>query len=183
MLTNGSFLSPIFDNIPLELRGYPHWVVWCTIPGVPKPRKMPLNPGRGYPASTKKPESWGPFAQAVAFYKGHHGKEHRFRLQDAHVTGVIRGIGFVLSEAAPFAGVDLDQCVANDGTVAPWALTIVNRLQSYTEFSPSGAGLRIFVRAEKAGDKCRQGGIEIYRTLRYLTVTGHRFATNGEANV
>lgn len=35
-------------------------------------------------------------------------------------------------------GTDLDGCVADDGTVAPWAQEIVDALASYTEISPSG---------------------------------------------
>ena len=176
----GDYLTPIYENVPDEMQGFPHWVVWCSVPATPKPRKVALNPGRGYAASTKKPESWGTFQQAVAFCKNRLEKEHEFRLQGEAVAGIIRGIGFELSEAAPFCGIDLDNCVSGDGIVAPWALNIVERLQSYTEFSPSGTGLRIFVRAEKAGNRCRKAGIEIYRTQRFLTVTGHRFAQKGE---
>jgi Protein of unknown function (DUF3987) len=44
-------------------------------------------------------------------------------------------------------------------------------LNSYTEASPSGTGLHIWVRGVKPGDKCRKG-IEIYSTKRFLTVTG-----------
>jgi putative DNA primase/helicase len=49
-------------------------------------------------------------------------------------------------------------------------------LNSYTEFSPSGEGVRIFVRGSLpsgiAGKK--RGNIEAYSSGRYLTVTGHR---------
>lgn len=175
----GDYLTPLYGNVPQEMQGFAHWVMWCTVPATPKPRKIALNPGRGYAASTKKPETWGAFDQAVAFCKNRLGQEHRFRLQGENVTGIIRGIGFELSEAAPFVGVDLDNCVDSNGMVAPWALDIIDRLQSYTEFSPSGTGIRIFVRAEKAGNRCRKDGVEIYRKERFLTVTGHLYPKAG----
>jgi len=169
---NPTYLTPIFENIPAVLQNFPHWVAWVTIPGTPKPRKIALNPGLGYAASTKKPKSWGTFKQAVAFCMAKVGKEHQFRLDDEDVVGVVRGVGFQLAESSPFTAIDLDKCVAH-GQIAPWAWKIVQHMRSYTELSPSSTGLHIFVNAEKTNNRCRKGKIEIYRHNRFLTVTGH----------
>jgi putative DNA primase/helicase len=61
-------------------------------------------------------------------------------------------------------------------------LEIVRALSSYTEISPSGNGLHIFVAAEGANitRHRKQGGfVEIYSDARYFTVTGNFY---GEAN-
>ena len=79
--------------------------------------------------------------------------------------------------------VDIDHCIADDGTPSPLAVDIVSTLESYTETSPSGQGVRIFFKA--AGftyDKARyytmnaKQGLEIYvsgATNKFLTVTGN----------
>ena len=59
------------------------------------------------------------------------------------------GIGFVFTESDPFCGVDLDACVdPKTGQIASWASEIVGALDSYTEFSPSGTGLHVLLRAK-----------------------------------
>jgi primase-polymerase (primpol)-like protein len=83
------------------------------------------------------------------------------------------GIGFVFTTADPFTGIDLDHCRTNEGDLEPWAAAIVERLHSLTEWSPSGEGLHILVKAslpECAGR--RTSGIEIYSSGRYFTITG-----------
>ena len=64
-----------------------------------------------------------------------------------------------------------------DGLIVPWAQEIVERLDSYTEISPSGHGLHIIIRASKPGPSCRggykDGEVEMYSEGRYFTITGH----------
>jgi hypothetical protein len=70
----------------------------------------------------------------------------------------------------PYTGVDLDDCIENE-QVAPWAEEIVLSLKSYSEVSPSGAGIKIWVEgAVPSAVKTKQ--IEIYSTGRYFTMTG-----------
>jgi hypothetical protein len=74
--------------------------------------------------------------------------------------------------APPFVVIDLDKCVdPQTGDVETWAGEIVRSIDSYTESSPSGTGLHIWVRGAKPGDRCRNG-IEMYDRGRYLTLTG-----------
>jgi primase-polymerase (primpol)-like protein len=86
------------------------------------------------------------------------------------------GIGFVLTPDDPFAGIDLDHCRDPEtGEIEPWASEIVDRFQSYTEISPSGAGIRIFIRGTLPAGKGRhRGRVEVYDRGRFLTVTGQR---------
>ncbi|MDR1777729.1 MAG: DUF3987 domain-containing protein [Desulfovibrio sp.] len=87
-------------------------------------------------------------------------------------TGTVSGVGFVLTEADQFIGIDLDNCVAGAGQLEPWAAEVITRLGSYSELSPSGRGVRIFLKGAMPGDRNRRGNVEVYSKKRYLTVTG-----------
>ncbi|MCZ2095633.1 MAG: phage/plasmid primase, P4 family, partial [Anaerolineae bacterium] len=54
----------------------------------------------------------------------------------------------------------------------------VEAVNSYTEVSPSGGGVKIFIRGTKPGKDCRKpyadGEVEIYDHARFFTVTGQR---------
>jgi hypothetical protein len=74
----------------------------------------------------------------------------------------------------PYCGVDLDDCI-HEGEVAPWATEIVEALDSYTEISPSGTGLKVYVLASKSGQRTRTGNIEMYDSGRFFTFTGRQY--------
>ncbi|KAH0533500.1 hypothetical protein FGG08_007703, partial [Glutinoglossum americanum] len=89
--------------------------------------------------------------------------------------GKYAGVGFVLASDDLFFGVDLD-----DGTPQESIEHWVGLLDTYTEFSPSGKGLRLFgVGALPAGAR-KRGTVECYETGRFLTVTGHRLEGSAE---
>ncbi len=146
-----------------ELGQIDQWVVWRW--GRPKDNgkrpKLPINPHTGDQADTTNPRTWASITQATTAVEKYD----------------CTGIGFVFTRKDDFAGVDLDDCVEN-GEVAPWAMEIVEKLASYTELSPSGTGLKIWVKASKPGDRCKNktGDIEIYDSGRFFTFTGERFA-------
>jgi hypothetical protein len=54
----------------------------------------------------------------------------------------------VFSSADPYTGVDLDDCVDENGEIALWALEIVHYFDSYTELSATGTGLHVIVRGD-----------------------------------
>lgn len=151
------------EAIPQELRDLPQWVVWKA------PLKIPLNPCDGEPASSTDANTWSDFAFALEAWQNH--------------GDTFSGIGFVFTENDPYCGVDLDKCVDENGELFPNAAKIVNGLSSFTEFSPSGKGVHIIVRAKKCGDRCKRspfawtqehkGAIEIYDQARYFTVSGN----------
>lgn len=87
-------------------------------------------------------------------------------------------------DKSPFTGIDLDHCRNKEtGEIEPWALEIIKILNSYTETSPSGTGIRIFVTAgddfpsvnrKKGGlGESGKGVIEIANTGKYFSVTGN----------
>ena len=57
------------------------------------------------------------------------------------------GIQFGLEASDNFglSGIDLDHVVCADGTLEPFAEEIVQSMNSYTEYSPSGTGLHVLV--------------------------------------
>lgn len=152
--------QPIIGNIPAELRQIPQWVCWKAKPGKNgKIDKVPFDPKTGRAASSTDPATWGVFEQAVATSKN---------------GGGYAGIGFVLG-GGPYVGVDLDDCRnPKTGVIDTWAWEIVQKLNTYTEISPSGKGLRMFLKGELKNPGRRKGKIECYVTGRFLTVTGHR---------
>ena len=138
-----------------ELAGLNRWVVWKVEHRNGKLTKPPYCIGGRRRASSTDSSTWDSFDLCWT---------------SAFVDRAAHGIGFCLGDG--FVGVDLDDCVA-DGIVAPWALEIVRKLNSYTEISPSGEGLHVIVRAQMNGKGRKVGGAEIYPGGRYFTMTGH----------
>jgi len=92
-----------------------------------------------------------------------------------YARGAFDGIGFVLSKKDPFVGWDFDHCRNPDTEEIDLKVReYIELLNSYTEISPSGTGIRIFVKADLPGTRRKKGNIEVYNLGRYLTLTGHR---------
>jgi hypothetical protein len=123
---------------------------------------VPVNPHTGKKANPTDDRTWASFSKA----------------SEAVNKYGCAGVGFVFTREDPYCGVDLDNCIFN-GEVKPWAVEIIETLESYTEVSPSGTGLKIWVEASKPGDRCRTGDIEMYDSGRFFTFTGERFAGGG----
>jgi hypothetical protein len=143
-----------------ELRTHRQWVCWdyVTRPGAAKPTKPPMSPHTGRGASHAKPADWGTYEQAEAC-----AERRKFA-----------GVGFVLTEDDGYTGIDLDKCRNPEtGKLDQWADDIVALGETYWELSPSGTGLRAIVRGKiEKTVKCDTAHVELYRSLRYLTITG-----------
>nr|WP_256391474.1 hypothetical protein [Natronoarchaeum rubrum] len=115
-------------------------------------------PTNGQFASATDPSTWTSFETA----------------RDAATTdGEIAGVGFVFTNEDPLVGVDLDDCRdPATGVLEPWAESIVEALDSFTEISPSGTGVHTIVEGTLPGDRNRRGDVECYETARFFTVTG-----------
>jgi hypothetical protein len=154
--------SPNIDRIPSDLKAHAHWVLWRTEQRDGKPTKVPYSAALTGRAACDRPSTWTTFEQALA----------RFN------EGQFDGLGFVFTKQSGFVGVDLDKCLdPNTGQMKPEASTIVERLQSYTERSPSGTGLHVILRGAVPPGGNRKGGIEFYDDRRYFTVTGDHVQT------
>jgi primase-polymerase (primpol)-like protein len=142
-----------------DMGDLPQWVCWRAELREGKATKVPYWPGSGSRARSGDPATWGTLSEA----------------RKAVREGDYDGIGFVFTESDPFCGVDLDACVdPKTGEIASWASEIVEALDSYTEFSPSGTGLHVLLRAKLPPGGNRRARIEMYDRGRFFTVTGRR---------
>src|SRR5450755_3132703 len=153
-----------FEGIPKRLRDYPHFVVWKYAVIDDEIKKPPLSPKTGRAASVRNPSTWGSLQEARAAYE----------------TGGFAGIGIVLTAEMGVVALDIDHCIT-DGHVSEDAQRMIHALQSYTEISPSGTGIRLLLEGKLPGGLRRQGTIEMYEDLRYVTLTGHHLAHTPEA--
>ncbi len=162
------------EQIPPCLRKCPQWVAWKIIDRDGKKSKAPINPISGSLASSTDPSDWGSFAKAI---------------EACQTDPKLAGVGFVFTADDPYCGVDLDNCIdPESGQLKKWAADFLAKLDSYAETSPSGAGVKVFVKANKPGRRCRKahqdGEIEIYDRDRFFTVTGNRLEnTSSEVNL
>lgn len=149
--------TPTLDAVPAVLREYDQWVGWRAEQRDGNQTKVPINPSSGSFASTTNPETWASFEEAL----------------QAITREQADGIGFVFTDDDPFVGVDLDHCrVTATGTIYEWAQDIIDRLESYTEVSPSGTGVHVLVRGPLPEGGNRSGNVELYETARFFTMTG-----------
>jgi hypothetical protein len=83
------------------------------------------------------------------------------------------GIGFVFSEDDPYCGFDFDHCLNAQLAIAdPRVAEFVEQLDSYTEISPGGDGLKTWLRGKLPGSRNRTGNFECYDKERFFTTTG-----------
>src|SRR5215207_4108332 len=162
--TTGNFTRRIaLEPMPDQLKQEDQWLCWR---GVWDEAKQKLNKvpktAAGTWASSTNPKTWATFKDAVGAV-GSHGLD---------------GIGFAGLERTPYTGIDVDHCIDREtGEIARYAMKIVREFDSYTEITPSLAGLRIWIEAEKppgswCGSKNAERELEVYDRGRFFTVTG-----------
>jgi hypothetical protein len=116
----------------------------------------------GYLASVTNANHWSSFDDVI---------------KAVNRPGFADGIGYVFTEWDPFCGLDLDNIWLSDADEgAPWAMRILQKFgDTYSEVSPSGAGVKIWMKAK--APRCGKwpieyGTIEVYDCARFFTVTG-----------
>ncbi|WP_277555893.1 phage NrS-1 polymerase family protein [Halobaculum limi] len=145
------------DILPGILCERDQWVCWVSKTRGGKQTKLPVIPDTGSFASATDPETWSDVETALEY---------------AH-TDAADGIGFVFTESDPLVGIDLDDVLDPEtGAVDDDAQDIIDRLDSYTEISPSGTGYHILLEGELPDGRNRRGQIECYDNARFFTVTG-----------
>jgi primase-polymerase (primpol)-like protein len=82
-------------------------------------------------------------------------------------------VGFVLTAADPFVAFDFDHCLDAAGNITvPKIADYVARLNSYTEVTPSGTGLRVITCGQLPPQDRKLGACEVYSDQRFVTLTG-----------
>src|SRR5215204_232018 len=141
-------------DVPGELLPGDSWVL-CDEHKAPL---IAIPNGACFLANTTDPQTWRSYETAFEAFT-----------DNAHFAGV----GRVLRADEDYCGIDLDKCLDPDtGEISPWAATLIDRLDSYCEISPSLTGVKVWVRAPGITKACVKAGLEIYPSRRYFTVTG-----------
>lgn len=149
------------EGVAESLTRLPRWLNWNFAWDGKKQQKKPYQ-GNGQLSSSTDSTLWVDFSTAVA-------------IADRRNYGI--GITF---NGDGNIGIDIDDCRHPEtGELKPWALYIVKVLDTYTEISPSGTGVKLFRRG-KLPDRFTNkhprpdgtGEVEIFDNGRYFTVTG-----------
>jgi P4 family phage/plasmid primase-like protien len=163
MTTRPTCLPVQFDQIPIELKRTPRWVLWRLIEKGDTWAKVPAQTN-GLAASSTNPETWTDFISVQDAYESNPAK--------------FAGIGFVFTADDNLVGIDLDDCY--DPTVGftnAAMQQLATTIEGYMEISPSGTGVKIFTRADHFASHADHNiGFEAYATGRYFTVTGHHLS-------
>lgn len=163
------------EAIPPCLMERPQWVCWKSIPKpTGKPMKKPFNAVTGSMTDYTNPKNWATFEKAL----------DAFRRETSYA-----GIGYVFSEDDPYTGIDLDDCLDEQGEFL-WGRDIVDRIDTYCEVSPSGTGVKMIIEGIKPAwaTECvskghgpkGDGKVEVYNRTRFFALTGHRIANAPE---
>jgi len=141
-------LTIIPASIPVEMRAERRWVFWAYCLRDGKWSQVPLA-GPGREAKSNDAATWKTFDEITAAWR----------------PG-FDGIGFVLGDG--WCGLDFDD-VRNQttGELLPWAVEAIKQLDSYSEVSPSGTGVKIFCKGEKPSGRARRY-LTMDRQLNYM---------------
>ena len=151
-------------EVPDELQALPGWLVWRyeQHPGEPKPRKVPyyVDGGRRYGVQGSPQDR---------------GKLTTFAMaRDEAMKRGFDGIGLALMPDWGVTALDFDKCVGPNGVMPHEIVEIIG--DTYSEYSPSGEGVRAFVRGDLGNHKSHaegdRYGFETFNTNGFVTITG-----------
>ncbi len=151
---------PILDTIPASMKAERRWCCWRYEWKTKEKTwaKVPIDTTTNKWQKWKDRTTWLTFDDAAAAFQ----------------RGKFSGVGFFLGDG--WAGIDFDDHL-DPVTKEPdyFAKLILGRLNSRSDISPSGQGIKMIVRATiQKGHVDHEAGIEIYGSGRFFTVTGHR---------
>ena len=150
----------LIANVPAELKKLKNWVGWKFEPNKDNPEKLdkvPMNTLTGQRAKSNVPSTWADFDTTL----------------DLAVQRNYDGIGFMFTP--PYIGIDLDDCIDQNGVISTMALDILKTADCYCEHSPSGSGVHLILKGTiKRSRKLSQIDLEIYGKGRFFTFTGNR---------
>jgi hypothetical protein len=151
-------------DVPNDLKLLPGWLIWRyeTQEGNPKPLKVPYyvsgarrSGAQGAPADRAKLTTF-PIAREIAAKRG------------------FDGVGLAMLADWGITALDFDNCVGLDGALPPEIMDIVG--ETYSEYSPSGNGVRAFVRGSLGNSKApttpTDYGFETFSSSGFVTFTG-----------
>jgi hypothetical protein len=186
------------DGVPTYLADLPRWVLWREEPrrnrktGETETTKPPISFRTGKKCDITNPHSWASFSDVAAAIRRSNGAYDGFGIALGEVTG----------HNEILVGIDADNCLDNDGTIAGWAKQFFAAMSSYGDLSPGGRGVKIIARIRLAdlrvarklldipeGDRdqartrifgersngAHAPGVQLFLAGRYFTVTGRHW--------
>lgn len=158
---------PVWDNIPQEMAARQQWLLWrfeSPKAGAAKRTKMPY-----YVSGARRTKTQG-------------SDEDRQRLatlavvRKAFDAGGYTGIGFAFLPDDGLIGIDIDGAIdATLGGTSKLCMETIRACDSFTEFSPSGKGVHIYVKGTTTSCKSNDIGLEMFCGSQFFTVTGRRW--------
>ena len=124
----------MWENIPQELKFDALWCCWK----LNERGKVPYDVVHGTLAKSNDKNTFYSFMTVLK-----HSQKYLKFSQDGKQIG---GIGLGIFNG--FSAIDIDHCVDEDGNISAMAKEIIDYCQSYTEFSPSGTGIRIIFKTD-----------------------------------
>jgi hypothetical protein len=133
----------------------------------------------GYKLQWSIPANWINFIDAKKAYMD------GLKLPDGHKCK-FEGLGYFISREKDAKldvyAVDLDKCLNKEtGEIAPWAKDLLTQLDSYSEVSPSGTGVHVFVKgmlpegSKNTNDQMKdKNRVEVFTNKHHITITGNR---------
>lgn len=165
---------------PQALRDRPQWLLWRLVQkkGATKPAKLPYYCNgqlRGWPRG--KPSDGQPTEAQPQVEQGDPLDRAELVTFDQAVEALKSprwaGVGFAFLPGDGLIGIDLDGAIdLETGEVSERCRRIVQACASYTEFSPSGKGVHIFVEGQTETFKSDAIGVEVYCSAQFFTFTG-----------
>lgn len=172
-------LATNMNKIPKTLQNRKQWILWKLLPDKSgRMTKVPFQ-RNGQKAASTRPEEWDTFVNA----------SYAIDLDDEEKFS---GLAYVFNKDV--IGIDLDYAFftvgEHKGEIKPWARAIVDRFNSYTEYSPTRIdgvpkgvhillnGTAEFSRHKKYIPPTEEGhedAVEVYTAGRFFTVTGDVF--------
>lgn len=123
----------------------------------------------GQHAASDKPETWATFDSVMLTFE--------------QSRSSFDGVGIMFTPESGYVGIDVDECVTDDGEhhLNAFGTKVLERLNTYTELSPSMTGIHCIGKAKRFEGMNRtfQGNkIEAYSFGRYFTFTGRSWDEN-----
>ena len=148
-----------FESIPETLTDRGRWLLWEYEWHGEKWDKVPIHPKRGHKSDPTSSDTWVSFDE----------------IQEAYERRNTDGVGFAFSSDDLVVGIDLDDCVEAD-----WSDDVIDRLDTWTERSPSKTGYHLYLLGVLPDGGNRSGDVELYDQNRFFTVTGDHVETTPE---
>jgi hypothetical protein len=150
----------VIPSISLSTPEEKCWVNWRLEEKDGRLTKVPYRPD-GRRASSTNPDDWSTYGEVVT-------ARSRFN-----------GVGIVFTGS--LLGIDIDHCIEN-GSVSQEVASFIESAKTYTEVSPSGSGLHLYLKLTEPMtlERNRSGHYECYTSGRFFTVTNHPWTASYE---